>query len=141
MNKKRTNAERDLDREMIKKGKSLSADFDADQELRVTAQSRDTRLISIRLPIKMIQQLREVAVKRGCIGYQQIIKLYLSEALNRGEFRSSVVSMQPETLVVEQFSNGSSASVQRVLKIEMRESDASVFEVMDGGTFLMKEIV
>ena len=41
------------------------------------------KLISIRLPITMIQDLRVIAEKGGDIGYQQIIKTYIAEGLLR----------------------------------------------------------
>ncbi len=41
------------------------------------------KLISIRLPVEMIQKLKELAVQKGDTGYQQLIKWYLDEAIHK----------------------------------------------------------
>lgn len=41
----------------------------------------DSKLISIRMPAKMIKQLRGVAGQKGDMGYQQLIKSYIAQGL------------------------------------------------------------
>jgi len=95
MIRKRTPLEREVDRELISKGKDVVKDFDESQAFHVPAKQWDTQLISIRLPKWMILRLRENAMRKGSIGYQQLIKLYLAEALSKGEAGSPECSNQP----------------------------------------------
>lgn len=48
-----------------------------------TKQELNNKLISIRMPESMIEQLREVAENKGDRGYQHLIKSYISEALSQ----------------------------------------------------------
>ncbi len=99
MVRKRMPPKREADRELISKGEDALKDFDESQALHVPAKRREAKLISIRLPMGMIRQLREVASRRGDIGYQQLIKLYLSESLLREEFRKDLESFASELLM------------------------------------------
>ena len=81
MAKKRSKREKEADEELIRKGKDAVKDFDASKGFWVAPPKRDNRLISIRLPNEMIDRLREAAIRKGAIGYQQVIKLYISEGL------------------------------------------------------------
>lgn len=72
-----------VDNEILSKGKNIINDFDDSKEVRVEPKQMTHKLISIRLPITMIQDLRVIAEKRGDIGYQQIIKTYIAEGLLR----------------------------------------------------------
>ena len=65
------------------KGLKAREDFDHSESLVVRAKKRPNRLISIRLPINMIDQLRKAAEAKGDIGYQQMIKAYIAEGLIR----------------------------------------------------------
>ena len=40
---------------------------------------------SIRLPLQMIEQLRKIAEKKGDIGYQTLIKIWIAERLEEEE--------------------------------------------------------
>lgn len=46
-------------------------------------QDPKNKLISIRMPESMIDQLREIAENKGDLGYQQLIKTYISEAIGQ----------------------------------------------------------
>ena len=60
-------------------------DFDKSREIFIPAKKRENKLISIRLPMQMIKKLREVAIVKGDIGYQSLIKTYISEGLSNDE--------------------------------------------------------
>jgi len=47
--------------------------------------SSDNKLISIRIPENMIEELRKVASSKGDFGYQQLIKTYIAKGLVRDE--------------------------------------------------------
>ena len=83
MKKKRSAADRALDRELISKGREALKDFDKSEALRVPVKKRESKLISIRLPMSMIGDLRDAAVKKGDIGYQQLIKILIADGLAR----------------------------------------------------------
>lgn len=82
-------AEHEVDVEILSKGKAAVEDFDASQELVVQPKKPENKLISIRLPMDTIVRLRAIAGKRG-MGYQQLIKQYLAEALTREQHRTWV---------------------------------------------------
>ena len=82
---KKTQKDRDREIDAEYEGKTkeeILAEFDESKALHVPAKKRENILISIRLPIRMIQQLREVAIKKGDIGYQQIIKIFIADGLS-----------------------------------------------------------
>ena len=83
MKKKRTQIDEDVDRELIAKGPEAIRDFDESQALHVPARKSENKLISIRLPLSMINGLRDVAIKKGDIGYQQMIKIFIADGLTR----------------------------------------------------------
>ena len=89
--KKKATRNYTVDEELIKKGKGVMQDFSHSDEIYVVPKRLDNKLISIRLPIVMIQDLRNVAIAKGDVGYQQIIKTYIAEGLKRENmaFRSS----------------------------------------------------
>jgi predicted DNA binding CopG/RHH family protein len=70
-------------REILKRGKDVIKDFDDSQEVYVVPKKLESKLISIRLPMAVIANLRKIATARGDIGYQQIIKTYIAEGLIR----------------------------------------------------------
>lgn len=72
-----------VNREILSKGKDVVKDFDDSQEIFVEPKQLKSKLISIRLPMIMISNLRIIARDRGDIGYQQIIKTYIAEGLVR----------------------------------------------------------
>lgn len=80
---KRTKLEKEVDEELIRKGKEALKDFDASKGIFIRGSKAKNRLISIRLPKVMIKELWEMAEKKGSIGYQPLIKLYISEGLLR----------------------------------------------------------
>jgi len=96
MIRKRTPLEREVDQELISKGKEALKDFDESNSFRVVPSKQESKLISIRLPMEMIRQLREVASQRGDIGYQQLIRLYLAEALLREGLRKEAGDLVSE---------------------------------------------
>lgn len=84
MNKrKRTPLELEVDQELIAKGKKALKNFDESQEIYVPAQRGDTKPVSIRFPNEMIRQLREIAQRRGNMGYQQLVKIYVAEGISK----------------------------------------------------------
>lgn len=70
-----------VDEEILKKGRDVVNDFDSSAEIQVIPEKQETKLISIRLPVGMISDLREIALWKGGIGYQHVIKAYISEGL------------------------------------------------------------
>lgn len=72
-----------VNREILNKGKDVIKDFDASQEMLIEPKQLKSKLISIRLPMAMISNLRIIAREKGDIGYQQIIKTYIAEGLIR----------------------------------------------------------
>jgi hypothetical protein len=81
-----------IDNEILSKGKNVVKDFDDSNEVYVEPKKAIHKLISIRLPVTMIKNLRVVAEKRGDIGYQQIIKTYIAEGLLRDNQNNRVQS-------------------------------------------------
>lgn len=73
--------------EILNKGKDIVKDFDDSEGVYVEPKPLESKLISIRLPMVMISNLRIVARLRGDIGYQQIIKTYIAEGLERDNQR------------------------------------------------------
>ena len=88
--RRRSKIEKEVDAELeAKSKKELLADFDQSQTLHIPAKKSENILISIRLPAVMINQLRNVAIQKGDIGYQQLIKIFIADGLAR-ETRSSL---------------------------------------------------
>ena len=84
--RKRSKIEKEVDTELEAKTKEeLLAEFDHSQALHVPAKKRESKLISIRLPMILLKQLRDIAIKKGDIGYQQLIRTYLAEGVEREE--------------------------------------------------------
>ena len=77
----RDKIKKEVDDEIIKKGKAVVNDFDDSSEFYVQAKRPESKLISIRLPIDMIRALRQIATLKGDIGYQQMIKTYIAEGI------------------------------------------------------------
>ena len=73
----------DVTNEILSKGKDVINDFNESESIAVEPKRLENKLISIRLPMAMIIDLRIVARRKGDIGYQQIIKTYISEGLER----------------------------------------------------------
>ena len=86
MAKKKTRREIDqeVDAELEAKTKDeLLAEFDQSQALFVPAKKMESKLISIRLPMVMIKGLRDVAIEKGDIGYQTLLKIWIAERLEK----------------------------------------------------------
>ena len=80
----RSKIEKEVDAEFEAKTKEeLLAEFDHSQTLHVPARKSENKLISIRLPLSMINGLRDIAIKKGDIGYQQMIKIFIADGLTR----------------------------------------------------------
>lgn len=80
----RSKIEKEVDAEFEAMTKEeLLAEFDQSQALHVPAKKSENILISIRLPKTMIKGLRDIAVERGDIGYQQLIKIFIADGLAR----------------------------------------------------------
>ena len=41
--------------------------------------------ITLRIPVDVVESMKAIAPKRGLVGYQTLLKLYLSEGLRRDE--------------------------------------------------------
>jgi len=104
----RTALEREVDQELISKGKDALKDFDESQALHVPGRKRESKLISIRLPMDMIRRLRAVAMQKGNLGYQQLIRLFLSEALLKEGLRRELDDLTSEVLMRASVSSASS---------------------------------
>lgn len=92
MEKRKTSNKQKIDKEIISKGKDIYNDFDDSKEVFVKPKKMENKLISIRLPMQMIKDLRTIARIKGDIGYQQIIKTYISDGLtlDKKRIRSDV---------------------------------------------------
>jgi predicted DNA binding CopG/RHH family protein len=79
--KKRTRREDDIDAELIAKGKAAADDFDASAAVSISPIPTPNKMIAIRLPTRMIHQLKQTAAQKGFLGYQQLIKAYIAAGL------------------------------------------------------------
>ena len=95
-------------KEILSKGKDVTKDFDDYQGIDVEPKQLRNKLISIRLPIVMIRNLRVIARARGDIGYQQIIKTYIAEGLER-EHQKIQYNIPPHVFFGEGVLSGSSS--------------------------------
>ncbi len=72
---------------MKKKAKSYKYDakeWDEDRSVEVTPEKKSTGVsTSIRLPMEMVAKLRKVARKKGDIGYQTLLKIWIAERLEK----------------------------------------------------------
>ncbi|MBI4677918.1 MAG: hypothetical protein HY748_10080 [Elusimicrobia bacterium] len=75
----------DIDSELISKGKAAAEDFDAAAAVTVTPEPAPNKMIAIRLPVRMIQQLKLVAAQKGVLSYQQLIKTYIAAGLSNDQ--------------------------------------------------------
>ncbi len=57
----------------------------ASEKDKTASQEKDSKLISIRMPKGMIEELRGVAGQKGDMGYQQLIKTYITQGLDTEE--------------------------------------------------------
>jgi hypothetical protein len=66
-----------------KKSEYDPSEWDESKSVVVTPEPRTTSGVStsIRLPKEMVVQLRKIAKKKGDIGYQTLIKIWLAERL------------------------------------------------------------
>lgn len=60
-----------------------------DRLKRRLAKDRPMASITVRVPVDVIDSLKEIAPQRGFAGYQTLLKLYLSEGLRRDEAQFS----------------------------------------------------
>ncbi|MBS1960126.1 MAG: hypothetical protein JST80_11685 [Bdellovibrionales bacterium] len=62
-----------------------AAEWDESKSVTVTPEKRVASELStsIRLPRAMIQKLRKIAAKKGEIGYQTLIKIWIAERLEK----------------------------------------------------------
>lgn len=49
------------------------------------AKDRAMTSITLRIPVDVVESMKEIAPQRGFSGYQTLLKLYLSEGLRRDE--------------------------------------------------------
>lgn len=110
--RKRTPLEEEVDREIIAKGKEVLKDFDESEAIHIPAKKLESKLISIRIPMNMLDKLREVAVQKGHIGYQQLIKTYVAEGLLREEWKILAQALEPSIHVQSNISLSSSSICQ-----------------------------
>jgi hypothetical protein len=97
----------DVDQELINKGPDVISDFDESEAITVPAQTKGSKLISIRLPIEMMQELRQIALKNGDVGYQRMIKRFIKEGLAKQkdeETQKETAIMQKLELLQQQVS-------------------------------------
>ena len=73
---------RAVSRELAENEMEQSRNYDWSHAVRVPATRYESKLISIRLPMPMISNLRSAAEVRN-IGYQQLIKQYISDGLHK----------------------------------------------------------
>lgn len=80
--RKRSQMEKDVDQEIIAKGLKATEDFDHSQTLTVHPKPRTSKLISIRLSLEMMKDLRAAAERKGLPGYQGLIKTFIQKGLD-----------------------------------------------------------
>ena len=84
--KSKKEIDREIDAEFEAKTKEeLLAEFSQSKALHVPAKKRSSKLISIRLPIRMLKGLRDIAIRKGDVGYQQLIKIFIADGLMRDQ--------------------------------------------------------
>lgn len=49
------------------------------------AKDRPMTSITLRIPVDVVESMKDIAPKRGFVGYQTLLKAYLSEGLRRDE--------------------------------------------------------
>lgn len=79
-----------------------------------SAQDGDSKLISIRIPANMIEKLRGVAGQKGDMGYQKLIKSYISQGLTGEPSRPSETSVK---------SAGAAAARKKDVKVTAPKAD------------------
>ena len=62
---------------------------------------RELTSITIRMPVDIVESLKEIAPRRGFSGYQALLKFYISEALRRDEVTYSFGSTARLTEALE----------------------------------------
>ncbi len=112
VNRPRSKIEKEVDEELIKKGKDAIKDFDESQLLHVRGHKLENKMIAIRLPSRMIEQLRNVAIQKGNIGYQQVIKTYVAEGLLQDRYAMTMAQEGPKLSGQINNSSGSSSLSQ-----------------------------
>jgi len=110
MGKRKTSNNQKIDKEIISKGKDIYNDFDDSKEVFVKPKKMENKLISIRLPMQMIKDLRTIARIKGDIGYQQIIKTYISDGLTLDKKRIQS-DVREQTVYCEIMNASSSSSI------------------------------
>lgn len=86
----RNKIEKEVDAEYLAKSKEqLKTEFDESQALHVPAQKTESKLISIRLPLSMIHELKKIVHQRGDMGYQQLIKIFIAEGLSKAQYNDT----------------------------------------------------
>ena len=64
--------------------KYKASDWDDSRSVTVTPEKKSTGVsTSIRLPMEMVAKLRKVARKKGDIGYQTLLKIWIAERLEK----------------------------------------------------------
>jgi len=111
MEEKKTKSEdAPIDEELIAKGRDAIKDFDESQEIQVSPKKKESKLISIRIPLSMMKKLKALALSKGGKGYQQIIKEFIREGLVKED--KIEARLEKENSVVEELqSTGSSVYV------------------------------
>ncbi len=86
--RKKRMTEDEINTALEAKGRNAEKDFDDLQTLIVQAKKKESILISIRLPVTMLNELRNAAMERGDIGYQQVIKWFIADGLSKMKLES-----------------------------------------------------
>jgi hypothetical protein len=64
--------------------KYKSSDWDESRSVEVTPEKKASGVsTSIRLPLEMVAKLRKVAKKKGDVGYQTLLKIWIAERLEK----------------------------------------------------------
>lgn len=68
-----------------KRPKYIPSEWDEEKSVSVTPEKRSTSGIStsIRLPRDMVAKLRKIARRKGDIGYQTLLKIWIAERLEK----------------------------------------------------------
>ncbi len=86
-------------------------------------QGSDNKLISIRIPENMIEDLRKVASSKGDLGYQQLIKTYIAKGLVREESSKEGAQASAKGVVAPALKETLKKIGAPVLQIKKQERD------------------
>lgn len=86
------------------------------------AKDRPRTTITMRIPVDVVELLKEIAPTRGLSGYQTLLKLYISEGLRRDEAQAELQTLRRLTEALKR--RGVKESVLKEALAEARNRSA-----------------